>query len=295
MIPKDITPFLDNIAERSFPEGGFSEQAGSVYRPDTTAWAVMALDASGLYPDLLQPARSRLAGSQDADGRVSISENHPDSFWPTSLSVLAWHNSEAHQKPMEKAVSFLLETSGRHWKKPPDSPSVSNTEIPGWPWNEDAFSWIEPTSLSILALSCAGYAGHPRISDGVRLLMDRQLPKGGWNYGNTIVYGQVLLPQPDNTGIALTALASRADRKDIQISLNYLQNRVKELRTPRSLGWALLGLTFWDQRPDEARTWIMESLNMQKKFGPYDTTLLSLLMLAYLEKESTKFGICFST
>jgi hypothetical protein len=77
--------------------------------------------------------------------------------------------------------------------------------------------------------------------------------------------------------------------------LNYLQNRVKELRTPRSLGWALLGLGFWDQRPDMAQNWIMESLNMQKKFGPYDTTLLSLLVLAYLEKETTKFGICFRT
>jgi hypothetical protein len=194
MIPKDLRPYLETIAARSLPEGGFSEQSGSIYRPDTTAWAVMALDAAGFYPDLLHPARSRLADSQGPDGRVSLSEHHYDSFWPTSLAVLAWHDSEAHQKPMEKAVSFLLETSGRHWKKAPDSPNRYDPEIPGWPWNEDAFSWIEPTCLSILALSCAGYAGHPRISNGVRLLMDRQLPKGGWNYGNTIVYGQELLP-----------------------------------------------------------------------------------------------------
>ena len=117
--------------------------------------------------------------------------------------------------------------------------------------------------------------------------MARQLPKGGWNCSSTIVYGQELLPQPDNTGIALTALASRTDKKDVQISLNYLQNRVKELRTPRSLGWALLGLSSWDLRPDMAQNWIMESLNMQAIFGPYDTTLLSLLVLAFLEKNIT--------
>lgn len=291
MIPTELTPSLETIAERSLPGGGFSEQSGSAYRPDATAWAILALDAVGAYPHLVLSARSRLAKGQGSDGRVSLSENHPDAFWPTALAVMAWHHSETHNENMNHAVSFLVEITGKHWEKRPDSPNVTDTSIPGWPWNEGAFSWIEPTSLAILALNCAGYADHPRISDGIRLIMDRQLPNGGWNYGNTIVYGQELLPQPDNTGIALSALASRVEKKDVQLSLNYLQSRVEDLRTPRSLSLAILGLASWQQRPDKAKTWIMESLNMQNKFGPYDTTLLSLLILAFLEETPTRFGI----
>ncbi len=114
------------------------------------------------------------------------------------------------------------------------------------------------------------------------MLLNRQLPKGGWNYGNTIVFDQELFPMPDTTGIALTALAGQVPQNQINKSLDYLKNRVKQTRTPLSLGWALLGLGAWGERPAESQDWILETLKKQKVFGPYDTSSLSLLIIAFL-------------
>ena len=45
-------------------------------------------------------------------------------------------------------------------------------------------------------------AAEPRIREAVRLLWDRQLPHGGWNYGNTVVLKQELRPHLLPTGLA---------------------------------------------------------------------------------------------
>ena len=58
-----------------------------------------------------------------------------------------------------------------------------------------------------MALRAAGRASHPRVREAVRLLCDRALDEGGWNYGNTRVFANTLQPFPATTGIALTALA----------------------------------------------------------------------------------------
>ena len=123
---------------------------------------------------------------------------------------------------------------------------------------------------------------HKRVREGILMLLNRQLPKGGWNYGNTIVFDQELFPLPDTTGIALTALAGQVPQNQINKSLDYLKNRVKQIRTPLSLGWALLGLGAWGERPAESQDWILETLKKQKVFGPYDTSSLSLLIIAFL-------------
>jgi hypothetical protein len=52
------------------------------------------------------------------------------------------------------------------------------------------------------------------------------------------------------------------------------------VRTPLALGWGLLGLASWGERPDEAQSWISECLNRQKRYGSYDTASLSLLIVA---------------
>ena len=272
---------LESLQERAQPDGGFSNLAGGEYRSDATAWAILALAAAGARPDLIEPARKRLADGQQSDGRVCISADHPEAFWPTPLAVLAWHGSPSRREPQSRAVRFLLATAGTHWEKKTDSPITHDTAIRGWPWIADTQSMVEPTSLSLLALRVTGQGGHERTREAVRMLMDRRLPKGGWNYGNTLVYGQELYPQVDNTGLALAALAGDVPPEEVRSSLDYLDASIQNLRTPLSLGWGILGLGAWGRRPVRARDRIMESLKRQEKYGPYDTTLLSLLVLAF--------------
>ncbi|MCA9481876.1 MAG: hypothetical protein KC545_16145, partial [Nitrospira sp.] len=62
------------------------------------------------------------------------------------------------------------------------------------------------------------------------MLIDRQLPHGGWNSGNTLVFGKELLPLPECTGIALQALAGNTERPLVEHSLSYLLDQLPHLR-----------------------------------------------------------------
>jgi len=272
---------LESLRQRAQRDGGFSNLAGGEYRADATAWAILALSAAGTSKDLIGRARASLADRQQGDGRVCISADHPESFWPTPLAVLAWQGSVEEREPLSRAVRFLLATAGTHWARKAGSVVTHDTSIRGWPWIAGTHSMVEPTSMSLLALRATGLGGHERAREGARMLMDRQLPKGGWNYGNTLVYGQELYPQVENTGLALCALAGDVPPEEVRSSLEYLAASIRTLRTPLSLGWGILGLGAWGRRPVRARDWIMESLERQEKYGPYDTPLLSLLILAF--------------
>lgn len=257
--------------------GGFlSSQDGSV-RPDSTAWASIILGYS--HPAVLAQKGSLdiLATFQLVDGRVSLSPEHTETSWPTSLAALAWQNSLVHQANHNRAVHFLLNSSGKHWKKKPNSVLAHNPSLRGWAWIDNTHSWVETTALAIIALHNAGYETHPRLHEATNMLLDRQLSQGGWNYGNTKVFGSELRPSPEDTGAALSALIGRVARSDIAHSLDYLIAECPRLRTPIALGWSLLGLNAWEQTPSSAPEWIQETLSRSDRFGGYDTSSLCLL------------------
>jgi hypothetical protein len=169
-----------------------------------------------------------------------------------------------------------------HRSKDPNLPIAHDPSIIAWPWVAGSHSFVEPTSLALLALEIAGQGGHPRFQEGIKMLLDRQLPHGGWNYGNTLVYGQELYPFVDTTGIALASLAGHVPNEQVKGSIVYLRAKANQCRTPLSLAWALFGLGAWGEFPDDGMAWIVETLKKQDKYGPYRTSLLSILALAYL-------------
>ena len=120
------------ILKRCLAGGGFAERIGGSYRPDSIAWAVLALKASGMTSDIIDAARNRLQESQVTDGRVCMPGDN-GAFWPTPLAILAWQGSSNHREAQSRATRFLLKTSGRHWKKKPDSPSGHDSSICWWP------------------------------------------------------------------------------------------------------------------------------------------------------------------
>lgn len=280
MIRSHISKAINHLGDRALPGGGFALRAGEGFRPDATAWAVIALTVWGREPDRRDAGRRRLALGQLEDGRVSISPDHPEAFWPTPLAVLAWQGILEFQAAQARAVAFLLATSGLHWKKDPGAIFGHDSDLKGWPWRASTSSWAAPTALALTALQVAGHRAHPRVTEAVRLLLDRQIPGGGWNYGNTTVFGQVLHPMPEDTGLVLTALESLVPRFEVQESLAFLIDRLPTLKTPWSLGWALLGLGAWGVRPPAAPDLIAACLARQERFSGYDTSSLALLLVA---------------
>ena len=271
---------LRQLCQRALPDGGFGMQPGKGYRPDATAWAVMALTALDSEPGLRVAARQRLAASQLGDGRVSISPDQPDSFWPTPLAIFAWHDVPAYQEALNRAIGFLLASSGVSVKKAEEAAVGHDPEIKGWSWRSDTVPWVEPTAMAMMALRAAGYDDHPRLVEGQRLLMDRQIQSGGWNYGNTTVFGQTLHPMPESTGMALNALGQKVSRSEVQKSITYLEDRVAGLKTPWSLGWALLGLGAWGARPPSAQALIEVCVGRQGRSTSFDTPSLALILAA---------------
>lgn len=282
---ESLAQYLEALEERAIEGGGFSASGAgrNAPRPDATAWSILALQAAGRPPESLAASRTWLATQQHEDGRVSLTPDHPTAAWPTPLSILAWHGSASHSGPQQRAVEFLLRFRGLAF---PRSPLLGHdTTLVGWPWIESTHSWVEPTALGIMALAVTGHGGHTRALRAREVLIDRQLPQGGWNYGNTTAFGQTQRSAPDSTGMALSALAGLPyqepeERASFETSLDYLGREVARVRSPLSLAWGLLGSSAWNRRPEAAVDWCRECLDRQATLGDYDTALLAVVLFA---------------
>jgi hypothetical protein len=146
----------------------------------------------------------------------------------------------------------------------------------------------------VIALMVTGHRQHDRVREAIRMMLDRQLPHGGWNYGNTLIFGRELHPMPESTGAALVGLTGQVEQGTVARSLDYLQGEIDRLRTPVSLGWALLGLAAWDQWPSNGAALVERCVANQTRYCDYDTSSLCLLFLGALAGETDREIALFS-
>ncbi len=261
---------------------GYSQHRAPAAEP--TALAALGLWVSRPQSRPVDPeshaAAEWLAKIQGSSGSVGISAEHPEPGWPTPYAIWLWKALDVHKPGRERAVAWLLKRTGKPIPKANKDVAGHDSTIPGWPWIDDTYGWVEPTALALLGLRAGGQFGHTRCQEGVRLLLDRALTQGGWNYGNTLAYGNTLRPQPESTGLALTALAGLvSENTSITRGLDYLQTTLPTTRAASSLAWGLIGLAAWGQTPATAETWLEEaSTSCLPK--PDSTRRLGLLLLA---------------
>jgi len=74
------------------------------------------------------------------------------------------------------------------------------------------------------------------------MLFDRACVGGGWNAGNSVVYGAPLAPHVEPTAIALMALQDELPNEIIRDSLAWLKHRAENLTAISSLAWSILSL-----------------------------------------------------
>jgi hypothetical protein len=259
------------------------------YRPlSTPATEPTALAALALIVwDRPRPAFAKLRwlmGQQSADGSLGISAVEASPCWPTALAILAWSGWQAKAASdgrdisgrIRRSVNWLLQRQGKAVEQRQEG---HDSTLIGWPWVEGTHSWLEPTALAVLALKAAGHREHPRTREAVRLLLDRLLPGGGCNYGNTVVLGQRLRPHVQPTGLALLALAGEADAAGhIQKSIEYLHGELSERTAPASLSYALLGLAAHHHETCQAGGWLAAAAS--RALAEQSPLHLSLLALA---------------
>jgi hypothetical protein len=243
------------ISASQGPSWGY--RRGSMPAVEPTVLACLGLLATLDGPR--DPARSLVARAADLlvtvqreDGSLGVGASVPAPGWSTPYALLLWQAIGSYEEPRRKAVDWLLREKVDAPPRPTgieDGVVAHDTTIRGWPWVEGTHSWVEPSSLGLLAIGRDRGVSHARCSDSVRLLIDRQIESGGWNYGNRAVFGQMLRPQPAPTGLALLALArAGASRSAIERSASYLLGTRPQIGAASSLGWGILGLRAWESR-----------------------------------------------
>ena len=60
----------------------------------------------------IQPAIARLMADQRSDGRIGISSDHPDAFWPTPLAILAWFRVPNYSQYQSSSYSISVRNNG---------------------------------------------------------------------------------------------------------------------------------------------------------------------------------------
>ncbi len=284
------------LLARQTPEGPWGYRDGGSPAAEPTALAGLGLIATAEFPvgeptpavaagipASIRRAADWLAGLQREDGSVPAVPRPPTPGWATPYAMLLWSRLEGFEDRRRRARAWLLHVGGQPLKNAVAARAVlgHDPNLIGWSWVAETHSWLEPTAMAILALDREGSRDDPRVQRGLSLIVDRAIPGGGWNYGNNVVFGQALRPQPGPTGIALLALAGRGSQAApaIATAIEYLRLTLPVTRAATSLGWGILGLKAHAACPPEAGSWLAEAY--EHCTGKPDAAIgLSALLLA---------------
>lgn len=256
---------------------------------EPAALAAMALATAGR----VEPARQVadwLAAIQSTEGSVGVRATESEPRWPTSLALLTWATMEerddsvSYQDCIDRAANWIVSHQGR--SLPSTNEAGHDATLPAWPWADNTHSWVEPTALHVLALKAVGQSSHPRVRDAIRMLVNRQLVRGGFNYGNTVVLGNPLRPDLQPTGLALLALAEEPDiAARLSLSLTYLRRELTPTTATASLCWSLLGLQVHGVHLNQAERWLEGAYRrvVARGASPHK---LALIALAWQQDQS---------
>jgi len=182
--------------------------------------------------------------------------------WTTALALSAAVVTNNTSEVCERALQWLVAERGKesHWLwrwkfKTADRNVRFNPDKYGWPWCRGAASWVIPTAFSVIAIKqftvCnRTEASERRIHLGADMLFDRACVGGGWNAGNSVVYGVPLRAHVEATAIALLALQDEPRGEIIDLGLLWLTQEAATIDSVSSLAWCVLCL-FVYQRPIE--------------------------------------------
>jgi len=245
-------------------DGGWPYSIGVQSYPEPTCYSLLSLFTveEALSPSIRNLVASKdlgvlwLGNHLDANGALVL-DNDSAPNWGTSLAVLTFSFVQADIALRDRAINYLLSFKGLPLEPNPIAPM--NTQLIGWPWVSNTFSWVEPTSYAILALRQAGYAAHPRVAEAERLLLDRVCVDGGWNYGNPIVFDKVLDAFVPTTAWALMALHDVAAAKEaVERGLAFLQQATKQYPSTLSLALTILCLNLFEEQTEPFVSLLLE-------------------------------------
>jgi hypothetical protein len=251
---------LQELRRRELPGGGWSFSGSAQVSVETTCLATFSVLAERPFsaPHVVRP----LLHAQLSDGSWPSLVGDEKPSWTTALVICVLNSANDASGARERGQSWLLKTRGREgdwlwrWKfKLADRTVRFDPDRYGWPWLPGSASWVIPTAFSIIAIKQFTACSRSEISErriglGVDMLLDRVCLGGGWNSGNSNVYGVPLRAHVEATAVALLALQDEERTPVIQASLGWLKQRSSSIESVESLAWCILSL-FVYQEPVE--------------------------------------------
>jgi Prenyltransferase and squalene oxidase repeat len=221
-----------------------------------------SIESTCLAAIVLSPDRSRISDSaihfissrQNHDGGWPSFEGDKESSWTTALAMIALTMANDVSDARDRGLKWLLTEKGEegHWLwrwkfKTADRNVRFDPDKYGWPWSHGAGSWVVPTAFSVIAIKQYTVCdrrdvAEARIRLGVEMLLDRACVDGGWNSGNSVVYGVPLRPHVEATAVALLALQDERRNEVVDKSLLWLRQRAATVGSASSLAWTILSL-----------------------------------------------------
>ena len=283
----DRTDPLARLLAAANPDGGWGYQPNRATQLEPTCLAMLALaDEDGFTRSPAEDAVGKglwqLEQHAHPDGSYRLTRGRPEAAWPTALVFLTRQALGHSPDDLVAVRDRLLTLRGRVLKADPEVSDMTDidTGLLGWPWAEDTFSWVEPTSWAVLGLRRAGQGRHPRVREGLRLLLDRAFETGGANYGNRVILGTPTEPMPGPTALLLLAVQGVVDPR-VTAAVGYLRDHARTSHDLEHLGWARLALTAHAADPGtlaEIDARIRELVDADPAAGPPRLALAALAL-----------------
>ena len=275
------------------PDGGWGYYRGKASRVEPTCWAILTL---------LQVARSSTAWDPDASfrlleqwqgnrGLLAEQVGQPSNLAFNGLAALAVLHGErgvtAQRARLAKIRGALLQgilsVAGVRFlnarnRRPYDT-------LQGWPWTDQTFSWVEPTSMCLLALKKARpmtdeASAVARIDEAERLLFDRRCRDGGWNFGTPEVLGALLFSYVPTTALALLALQDHADHPVVVRGAEFLIGQATREISGMALGLAAIALRIYHRPVDDVESKLVQTASTTLSVGNLVNVAMAALGLA---------------
>jgi hypothetical protein len=153
---------------------------------------------------------------------------------------------------------------------------------------------VEPTCWCALALKKSSWElpqVRRRISDAERLLIDRCCTNGGWNYGNSNIFGQLLHPYVSTTALGLLAMQERSNDPCVVRSLEWLAQHYRKEPSAMALGLTLIALRVHGRSTEEVEHRLLSQWDRTGFLGNAHLTGLAAYSLASSSDASGAFHV----
>ena len=268
-----MTSALDFLRTSQDASGGWGYFPGHYPTTEATAAVLLALRDQTQGSAMVESGLRWLRSTQHADGGWGYVADDEESGWQTAWAVLAFNKTQIYDEYYRRGGEWLinvkpLEYRGDDFSNLSQTKDTSDSIVNSWPWYPGEATWVEPTSLAILALENdkTNQAAAIRSKHGLNYLQQRRCPGGGWNVGNPVMFESALLGHASQTALALLALLTSD-------SVLYEQRDIETMRrdmfidgSPLALGWGSLALRMLSLENADAATRIA---SLQKQNGSW--------------------------